>query len=50
MLLQPEVSRERRQPDQPQGQEIAAVEGDIEKPGQIEEERIGEMLRLVDKC
>jgi hypothetical protein len=29
-------------------EQIAAVEGEIEKAGQVEEERIGEVLRLVD--
>jgi DNA invertase Pin-like site-specific DNA recombinase len=46
--LQPQMPGERRQPDEPQREQIPAVEGEVEEAGQIEQERIREMLRLVE--
>jgi hypothetical protein len=48
VLLHLEVAAELREPDQPHGEDVAAVEGEVEEAGQIDEESISEVLGLVD--
>jgi hypothetical protein len=48
VLLTGERFLQLRQPDEPHREQISAVEGEVEKTGEIEEEFIAEMLSFVD--
>jgi len=48
VLLHAEVAGEGGQAHQPQGDEVAAVEGEVEEAGQVDQESVGEVLSLVD--
>ena len=48
VLVHVEAAGEWREADEPEGQEVAAVEGEVEEAGEVEEEGVGEVLRLVD--
>ncbi len=48
VLLHAQVARERREADQPEGEQVAAVEGEVEEAGEVDEEVVGEVLGLVE--
>jgi hypothetical protein len=48
LLLQAQVARPQGQAHQPESEQIAAVKGEVEEGGEIDEEGIGEMLGLID--
>src|SRR5439155_10981485 len=48
VLLHVETAGERREADEPEGQQVAAVEREVEKAAQVEEEVVGEVLGLVE--
>ena len=48
VLVHVEAAGERGEADEPEGQQVAAVEGEVEEAGEVEEEGVGEVLRLVD--
>jgi hypothetical protein len=48
VLLHVKSAREVRQADEPEGDEIAAVEGEVEKAREVEQEHVGEVLGLVE--
>src|SRR5205085_7461655 len=53
VLLHAQMSRQGRQSYQPQSEQIAAIKGEVQEGGEIDEEGIGEMLCLVqneDRC
>jgi hypothetical protein len=50
VLLHAQGTAQRGEADEPEGQEVAAVEGEIEEAGEVEEEPVGQMMGLVDLC
>src|SRR5438874_10697751 len=47
VLLHAQMARQGRQSYQPQSEQIAAIKGEVQEGGEIDEEGIGEMLCLV---
>lgn len=48
VLLHVQAAGERRQTDEPERQEVTAVEREVEKPTKVEEEVVGEVLGLIE--
>jgi hypothetical protein len=47
VLLHVEAAGQVGQPDEPEREQVAAVEGEVEEAGQVDEEGVGQVLRLV---